>query len=126
MDPLGLAFENFNALGRWRDTERGNPLDAKGQLITGESFDDIRQLKKVLVTSRRHDFYCCLTEKLLTYALGRGLEYHDVEAVDRIVERLAANEGRASVLLTGIIESVPFQRTRLPEVDNLTRAADNK
>ncbi len=120
MDPLGLAFENFNALGRWRDTERGHPLDPKGTLITGESFADIRQLKKVLVTARRQDFYYCLAEKLLTYALGRGLEYYDMDAVDRIVERLVASEGHASVLIAGVIDSVPFQRTRLADADKAT------
>ena len=84
-------------------------------MITGESFDDIRHLKKVLVTSRQRDFYYCLTERLLTYALGRGLEYYDVDAIDRIVEQLAATDGRASVFIAGVINSVPFQRTRLPD-----------
>jgi hypothetical protein len=74
----GLALENFNALGLWRETERDQAIDASGQLITGESFQDIRDLKKILARERRLDFYRCLTEKLLTYALGRGLEYYDV------------------------------------------------
>jgi hypothetical protein len=88
MDPLGLALENFNALGRWRDKERQDPIDASGQLITGESFNNVRELKRVLVTHHHRDFYRCLTEKMLTYALGRGLDYHDVETVDVIVDRL--------------------------------------
>lgn len=75
MDPLGLAMENFNALGMWREHERGEPIDAGGKLITGETFEDIRQVKQTIVTQHRRDFYRCLTEKLLTYALGRGLEY---------------------------------------------------
>lgn len=112
MDPLGLALENFNALGMWRDKERGQPLDTGGQLITGESFEGIRALKSVLKDKHRDDFYRCLTEKLLTYALGRGLEYDDVETVDRIVERLEHDKGRFSTLLTGIIESAPFQKRR--------------
>ncbi len=78
MDPLGLALENFNALGRWRDKERGKPVDASGQLLTGESFRTVRELKHILATQRHLDYYRCLTEKLLTYALGRGLEYDDV------------------------------------------------
>jgi hypothetical protein len=112
MDPLGLAFENFNALGRWRDKEQGQPIDASGKLITGEKFASIQELKHVLVTQRQRDFYRCLSEKLLTYALGRGLSYDDVEAVDRLVERLEHKNGSAADLLLGVIESVPFQRIR--------------
>jgi cytochrome c5 len=112
MDPPGLALEHFNALGLWRDTERGQPIESTGELITGEKFSDVRALKKVLVTDRRLDFYRCLTEKMLVYALGRGLDYYDVEAVDEIVARLEASGGRPSALLTGIIESAPFQKRR--------------
>jgi mono/diheme cytochrome c family protein len=112
MDPLGLALENFNALGMWRNQERGVPIDAAGMLITGESFQDVRDVKQAIVTQHRVDFYRCLAEKLMTYALGRGLEYYDVESVDRIVERLEKENGRFSALLAGIIESAPFQRTR--------------
>jgi mono/diheme cytochrome c family protein len=112
MDPLGLAFENFNAMGGWRDTEARQPIDPSGQLITGEPFADVRELKRILSHERRVDFYRCLTEKLLTYALGRGLEPHDTHTVDTIVDRLRQENGRMSVLLTGVIESVPFQRQR--------------
>lgn len=112
MDPLGLALENFNALAMWRDKERGQPIQTPGKLITGESFKDIRELKHVLAHDRRMDFYYCLTEKLLTYAYGRGLEYYDVETVDQIVGRLENQEGRFSALLMGLIESAPFQRIR--------------
>jgi len=115
MDPLGLALENFNALGMWRDKERGKPIDAAGKLVTGETFTDVREVKRALATGHKRDFYRCLTEKLLTYALGRGLEYYDVESVDRIVEKLEKDNGRFSALLTGIVESAPFQRTRVPE-----------
>ena len=112
MDPLGLALENFNALGLWRDKERGQPIDAAGKLVTGETFSDVRDVKRTLVTNHRLDFYRCLTEKLLTYALGRGLEYYDVQTVDQIVERLAKEHGRFSALLMGIVESAPFQKRR--------------
>ena len=87
-------------------------IDAAGKLITGESFNDIRDLKKILKNERRVDFYRCLTEKLLIYALGRGLEYYDVQTVDQIVDRLEVENGKFSALLTGIIESAPFQRRR--------------
>jgi hypothetical protein len=112
MDPLGLAFENFNALGQWRETERNQPIDAAGELITGEAFVGIQELKRILAHDRRMDFFRCLTEKALTYALGRGLEFYDVHAVDQIVAGLQAEEGRASALLMGIIRSAPFQHRR--------------
>jgi mono/diheme cytochrome c family protein len=112
MDPLGLALENFNAMGMWREQERKQTLDVAGKLITGETFKDIRDLKHILATKRRLDFYRCLTEKMLTYALGRGLEYYDVETVDQIVDRLDRENGRFSALLDGIVESAPFQKSR--------------
>ena len=112
MDPLGLALENFNALGMWRETEHDRPIDASGTLLTGESFDGVRELKKVLHDEHRLDFYRCVTEKLLTYALGRGLEYYDEHAVDSIVEQLEQAGGKFSTLVTGVIESAPFQKQR--------------
>ena len=113
MDPLGLALENFNALGMWRETERGQPIDTAGKLITGETFKDIRDVKKVLVANHRNAFYECLTEKLLTYALGRGVEHYDIETLDRIVARLEAENGKFSALLDGVIHSAPFQKRRM-------------
>ncbi len=112
MDPLGLALENFNAMGLWRDKERGQPIDSTGKLISGEAFRDVRELKHILKDGHKTDFYRCVTEKLLTYALGRGLDYNDVDAVDRIVERLEREGGRFSALLLGVIESTPFQKRR--------------
>ena len=120
MDPLGLALENFNALGMWRDSERKQPLDTSGQLITGEPFAGIRDLKRILKNEHRTDFYRCLTEKLLTYALGRGLEDSDVGSVDRIVDRLETGEGRFSALLTGVIDSAPFQKRRNVSAGTIT------
>jgi hypothetical protein len=112
MDPLGLALENFNALGIWREKESGQPIDASGRLLTGESFHDVRDVKRILKDRHSLDFYRCLTEKLLIYALGRGLDYHDVETVDQIVERVDREGGRFSALLMGVIESAPFQKRR--------------
>ena len=112
MDPLGLALDNFNALGMWREQEHGKPIDATGTLITGESFTNIVELKKILLTRHYKDFYRILTEKMLTYALGRGLEYYDVESVDQIVERLEKNDGHFMALLMGVIESAPFEYRR--------------
>ena len=112
MDPIGLAFENFNAMGMWRESERKQPIDTAGELITGEKFHGVRELKRILVEKHRLDFYRCLTEKFLTFAIGRGPEYYDVETIDQIVTRLEAEGGRFSALLNGIIESAPFQKQR--------------
>ena len=123
LDPPGLAFENFNALGRWRDTDHGQPIDSAGELITGEFFHGVGELKHILVTKHRREFYRCLTEKMLTYALGRGLDYADVETVDEIVDRLDKENGRPSVLLRGIIASAPFQKCHLPQTAAASPAA---
>jgi hypothetical protein len=117
MDPLGLALENFNPLGLYREEERKQKIDAGGELITGEKFEGVKQLKHILATEHANDFYRCATEKMLTYALGRGLEYNDVEAVDQILGRLQQQDGKASALLMGIVESAPFLRSRPPETD---------
>ena len=114
LDPPGLALENFNALGRWREKEYGQPIEAAGTLITGESFKDIRGLKQILAGRHSTEFYRCLTQKLLTYSLGRGLEDYDVESVDRIVKDLERDRGRFSSLLMGVIQSAPFQTCRKP------------
>jgi mono/diheme cytochrome c family protein len=114
MDPLGLAMENFNALGVWRGSEFKQPIDAAGTLLTGESFADFKQLKHILAQKHAEDFYRTLTEKMLTYAVGRGLDYYDVETVDQIVSRIEKSNGRASALLSGIIESAAFQKCRQP------------
>ncbi len=116
MDPLGIALENFNALGMWREQEKKQPIDASGKLITGETFQDIRELKKILRERHATDFYRCVTEKMLTYALGRGLEATDEQTLDVIVRRLSDNGGKFSVLIQGVIESAPFQKQRNPKV----------
>jgi mono/diheme cytochrome c family protein len=112
MDPIGLALDNFSALGIWRDKDRGEPIDPNGELATGEKFAGIDELKKLIVERHSREFITCLTEKMLTYALGRGLDYHDVGMVDEIVDRVIADEYRPRALITGIVESAAFQRTR--------------
>ena len=113
MDPIGLALENFNAMGMWRDQEFNQPIDVSGKLVTGESFANVRELKQILVKNHAEDFYRTLTQKLLTYALGRGLDYYDVETVDQIVARIEKSGGKPSALIAGIVESAPFQKTRV-------------
>jgi len=122
MDPLGLALENFNALGKFRTAELNQPIQPEGKLITGEAFTNIRELKRILATGHRHDFYHSISEKLLTYALGRGLDYRDTDTLDRLVEQLEASGGKPSVLLRGIINAAPFQQRR---ADDTSLALDS-
>jgi hypothetical protein len=112
MDPIGLALENFNALGQFRTSEHGKKIETGGQLLTGEKFSNIAELKQVLATGRREDFYRCLSEKLLTYAIGRGIEYYDATTIDLLVDRLEKSDGRLRELIYGIVESAPFQKRR--------------
>jgi hypothetical protein len=112
MDPLGLAFENFTAMGTWRDQEARQPIDVAGRLVTGEKFANVRELKRLLSHERRFDYYRCLTEKMLTYALGRGLTYRDIGTVDSIVDALERSGGKMSVLIDGVVASTPFQKLR--------------
>lgn len=111
-DPLGLAFENFTAIGTWRSDENGQPIQAGGQLISGESFENVTDLKKVLVGPRRSDFYRCLAERMLSYAIGRSLDFGDEVALERIVLALEESQGRAQTLITSVIDSAAFQRMR--------------
>ena len=112
MDPIGLALENFNALGKFRDTEAGKPIDTAGQLVTGEKFNNTKELAKILVTSRKQDYLRCVTEKLLTYATGRGVEYYDAPTIEKITSALDRDGARARTWIHGVVESAPFQMRR--------------
>ena len=112
MDPIGFAFEHFDAIGRYRTRDNGKLIDASGQLESGESFKDAAGLRRILVTQKGDYFIRCLTEKMLTYALGRGLEYYDQRAVDRIVMRLKKNDFRFNELIIGVVTSLPFDMKR--------------
>ena len=112
MDPIGFGFENFDAIGAWRDKEGEFEIDASGKLVSGESFTGPTELRRLLLQQKRDDFIRCLTEKMLTYALGRGLEYYDKCAVDRIAKNLAKDNYRFDTLVTEIVKSTPFQMRR--------------
>lgn len=112
MDPIGLGLENFNAIGQYRTEEEGQPIDTGGQLITGEKFEDVATLKTILADERRNDFYRCMSEKLLTYATGRGPEYFDAVTINLLVDRMKENNGNLKDLVVGVIESAPFQKRR--------------
>lgn len=125
MDPLGLAFENFTAMGTWRDQEARQPIEVAGKLVTGEKFASVRELKHVLTHERHLDYYRCLTEKMLTYALGRGLTHLDTITVDQIVDALEREGGKMSALIDGVIASAPFQKLRRtnPRLSSLSPTA---
>jgi hypothetical protein len=114
LDPLGFALENFDAIGRWRTRDGTQTIDAGGSLITGERFSDAAELRDLLVGRRREDFVRCLTEHLLTYALGRGVTWRDKLAVREILERSKPSNYRFGELILAVCESVPMQRMRLP------------
>jgi hypothetical protein len=109
MDPIGLSIENFDAVGRWRNRSEGDtPIDAAGGLPSGATFEGVSGLKRALL-ARPDLFASTVTEKLLTYALGRGLDSYDGPAV-RAITREARNEDyRFSTLILGVVKSAPFQ-----------------
>jgi len=109
MDELGFALENFDAIGEWRDVDAaGSPIDASAKLPDGTTFTGPAELRKVLL-SHSDDFLTTLTEKLLTYALGRGLEAADAPAVRRIKRDAARAHYAFASLIQGIVTSTPFQ-----------------
>jgi hypothetical protein len=109
MDPLGFGLENFDAIGRWRDTIGDVPVDAAGTMATGEKFSGPAELKRYLLASRKDLFVRNLSERMLSYALGRGLEPHDLPAVRKITTRVEQNGYRGATLVAEIVKSYPFQ-----------------
>ena len=116
MDPIGFGLENYDAIGAWRAKDGEFPIDASGKLVSGESFKGAAEFKRILLKQKRDEFVRCLTEKMLTYALGRGLEYYDQCAVDQITKNLAKNRYKLSSLVVEVIKSAPFQMRRGEEV----------
>ncbi|MCG8601036.1 MAG: DUF1592 domain-containing protein [Verrucomicrobiales bacterium] len=112
MDPIGLALENYNPVGLWRDTYNGQPIDASGKLMTGEQFGSAMELSKILATARYRDFHRALAEKLLTFSVGRGIEYYDAPTIDKIVEDIESRGATLREIVYGVVESAPFQKRR--------------
>jgi hypothetical protein len=111
MDPLGFALENFDAVGRWRTLgDAGEAIDASAALPDGTRFDGIEGLKQALLSSDL--FLLTMTEKLMTYALGRGVEYYDMPAVREVVDQAAEDDYRLSAFIMGVVDSVPFRMRR--------------
>jgi hypothetical protein len=108
MDPVGFSLENFDAVGRWRTMEEGVPVDASGGLPDGSKFSGVAGLEEALL--KRPDIFVeTMSEKLLTFALGRGMEYYDGPAIRQVVRTAAGENYRFSALIEGIVKSVPFQ-----------------
>ena len=111
MDPLGFALENFDAIGHWRATDANAPIDASGILVDGTTFKGPAELRRALL-ARGDRVGMTVTEKLLTYALGRGLEYYDAPVVRQIARDAAAHNWSWSSIVLGIVQSTPFQKRR--------------
>jgi hypothetical protein len=111
MDPVGFSLENYDAVGRWRSVDDTKPIDAAGGLPDGSSFVGVSGLEQALV-SRPEGYVTTLTEKLLTYALGRGVEYYDGPAVRKIVRDAQAKDYKFSSIILGVVSSTPFQMRR--------------
>jgi hypothetical protein len=122
MDPLGLALENFDATGRWRTKELGGQIDTAGQLADGSAVSGPTELRNALL-KRPEQFVGAMTEKLLIYALGRGLEYYDLPVVRDISRQAAKQNYKFSAVVQGIVKSTPFQMKKVPAAKNEQVAA---
>jgi len=112
MDPIGFGFENFDGVGAWRQKDGEFPIEPAGALVSGESFNSASSLTSILVKQKRDEFVRCLSDKMLTYALGRGLEFYDKCALDQITKGVSRRGHRFSSLVLEIVRSVPFQQRR--------------
>ncbi len=113
MDPLGFALENFDATGAWRDKDGKFPIDSAGKLSDGREFKNARDLKAILKQSPQ--FVTNLSEKLLTYALGRGLDFNDQCAIKEVVDKSKGQELKFSSVITAIVTSDPFLKRKTAE-----------
>ena len=112
MDPIGFGLENFNAIGGFREKDGGAPVDASGELASGDKFTGAAELAQVLAGKKRWEFLHCLADRTLTYALGRGLEYYDRPALEQIVQQVEAGDDKFSALMLAVAQSFPFQNQR--------------
>jgi hypothetical protein len=108
MDPIGFALENFDFIGKWRDADGAAPVDPHGEFVDGTALDGPAALRRVLL-ERRELFVATVVEKLMTYALGRTVDYYDMPAVRAVVRAAAQDDYKLSALVLGVARSVPFQ-----------------
>jgi hypothetical protein len=124
MDPLGFSMENFDAVGGWRDLEAGARVDASGRLADGTAIDGVIQLRDALVADPR-PFATIFTEKLMTYAFGRGLQHYDMPILRAILRGSAADDYRIQTIVLGIVQSAPFRmRLKADQSDLLAQTQD--
>ncbi|MBI1841844.1 MAG: DUF1592 domain-containing protein [Verrucomicrobia bacterium] len=112
MDAIGFAFENYDAIGAWRSKDGEFPIDVSGELGGGVRFNGPAELRQLLLKDNRAEFLRCMTEKMMTYALGRGVEPYDRCAVQQVLDQLPSNGYRFSALVSAIVRSAPFQLRR--------------
>jgi hypothetical protein len=123
MDVLGFGLENYDATGKWRTVDGKFNIDSTGTLPNGKSFANPAELRSLL-KSDMTEFSRCLTEKMLTYSLGRGLERYDRKAVDEITRKLAASDYRFQTIIYEIVHSLPFQQRRGETIKTQTKAKE--
>jgi hypothetical protein len=111
MDPLGFSLENFDAVGQWRTMDAGNPIDTSGVLLDGTKVSGPAELDHAFI-AQKEQFVRAVTGKLLTYAIGRGMEYYDAPTIRGIVRDAARDDYRWSSVILGIVKSGPFQMRR--------------
>jgi hypothetical protein len=116
IDPLGMPFETFDPVGRWRDRDQDQPIDAVGALADGTKVKSIEELKALLLT-RKDDFVRCFVEQMLTYALGRKLEIYDAATVKQITRAVTEDGYKLSRAVVEVARSYPFRHRRLKEVE---------
>jgi hypothetical protein len=121
MDPLGFALENYDAIGRWRemDAASGSGIDSSGILPDGTEFDGLTGLRSALMSKRQEDFILTTIEKLLTYALGRGVDYRDASVMRSVMKQSEQDDYRISSMIKAIVQSTPFLMRRAPSHDDI-------
>jgi len=112
IDPLGFSLENFNAIGKWREKDGNFAVDSTGELTTGQKFTGAADMANIFLTDRRDTYLRGLVKKMMTYALGRGVEPYDRPAVDAVLARMAKENHSFQSMMLGIAESLPFQKRR--------------
>ena len=123
MDPIGFSLENFDAVGQWRTTDEGAKIDPAGVMFNGAKIDGPVALREILM-AKPEIFASVFTEKLMTYGLGRGLQYYDMPTVRAIVRDAGHNDYRLSSIVLGIVKSTPFQmKVKGTEGENSTVTA---
>ncbi len=118
MDPLGFSLQHYDWFGRWRDEIDDKPVDARGELPDGTTFTGATGLRRIIIERRFNDLARQITRKMLSYGLGRQLEYYDERAVRQIVSQLEEDGYRFHSLVLGIVQSYPFQYNKVPDADN--------